>query len=125
MNWKLEVRPREDRERRSGVQDVRPLLRVACAIVAAALLVAAGSAWAAGGAERWHDARGFLLFAALLGFFAVFGWRGEVDHPPATDRFLGLADPSRTLSPEDFGPPTREPIREDAVHTPPKQAPRS
>jgi hypothetical protein len=101
---------------------VRPSLRLLCMGVGVLLLTGAIALWRAG------DLVGHLgAIGTVGGLFLLLGTAGnldEEDETPASERFRELADPSRTLSPEDLRSPTREPVREDAVRTTPKQAPR-
>jgi hypothetical protein len=92
---------------------VRPSLRLLCMGVGVLLLTAAIGLWRAG------DLAGNIGgIGAVAGFFLLVGTLGRLDDdehsPPGSGRFHELADPSRTLSSEDFRQATPEIIHHGA-----------
>ena len=82
------------------VQKVRPAIRLLCAGVGLVLLIGAVRAWKAGGGL--DGAVGWGVFAIMLLALAAIGMLEDDGRPPGNDRFHELADPARTLAPEDF-----------------------
>jgi hypothetical protein len=93
---------------KSLVREIRPSIRLLCGGVGGFLLSGAAvyfHAYGLVGAAPFALVGGVLLAVGTLG-----GLEDDRD-PPGSERFLELADPSRTLSPEDFRTPTRAPSR--------------
>lgn len=58
------------------------------------------------------------VLGAVAGFFLLVGTLGnfdEEDETPGSERFHELADPARTLSPEDFGKATPASVAEPST----------
>jgi hypothetical protein len=88
---------------------VRPSLRLLCMGVGVLLLTGAVALWRAGDLVE-----NIGVLGAIAGFFLLLGTvgnLGEEDETPGSARFHELADPARTLSPEDFKSAAREPVR--------------
>src|SRR3954464_69368 len=84
------------------VQKIRPSIRLLCGGAGLVLLSFAVQTWNAGYGLR--GAAGLGVFAAGFLALAAMGMREDDGQPPGSDRFHELADPSRTLSSDDFGP---------------------
>ena len=102
------------------IRKVRPSLRLLCAGVGGFLL---------SGALVYFHAYGLvgaaplvLVGGALMAVGAVGGLEEDAEEPAESQRFHELADPSRTLSPDDFRTAAREPVREDVERAAHKQA---
>ena len=85
------------------VQKVRPSIRLLCGGVGLVLLSMAVRTWNAG--YGLADAAGWGVFAALFFVLAAAGMPGDDGEEPGSERFHELADPARTLSPEDLQRP--------------------
>lgn len=96
------------------IQKVRPSIRLLCAGVGGFLLSGAVVYFHAYGLV---GAAPLVLVGGILMAVGTIGGLEEDAEPAESQRFHELADPSRTLSSDDFRPATREPIREDAVRT--------
>jgi hypothetical protein len=93
--------------------EVRPSLRLLCMGVGVLLLTAAIALWRAG--DLAGNVGGI---GAVAGFFLLVGTLGRLDEdeqsPPGSERFHELADPARSLSPEDFRQATPEIVHHEA-----------
>jgi hypothetical protein len=91
------------------VQKIRPSIRLLCLGVGVLLLTMLIASWRAGNGAR--DIGGMGLFAALFLFLGTAGSLEDADDPPGSERFHELADPARSLLPEDLRRPD-ERVRE-------------
>jgi hypothetical protein len=91
------------------VQKVRPSIRLLCGGVSVVMLLIAVQTWNAGAGLA--DAVSWGALGALFLVVAAMGMLADDGEEPGSNRFHELADPARTLSPEDFGTPAPDPVR--------------